>query len=130
MTAKKRASAPHRTRPVRVWADVDVGIAECVEHLNEIPGVRTHASCQGTIGEGGAEPYPAEVMVSWKTPEAFARLKAEFDIPDNDQAWCYVYPCMEKRTRFEPGWLGRQFEKAESDVKQWPEWKRRLGESK
>ncbi len=56
-----------------------------------------------------------------------AKLK---NIPDNDQAWCYVYPCMEKRTRFEPGWLGRQFEKAESDVKQWPEWKRRLGESK
>ncbi len=34
-----------------------------------------------------------------------------------------------ERTRFEPGWLGRQFEKAESDIKQWPEWKRRLVEA-
>jgi tRNA(Phe) wybutosine-synthesizing methylase Tyw3 len=42
----------HETIPVQVWADIDVGIADLVKLLNKIPGVRTFASCQGTIGEG------------------------------------------------------------------------------
>ena len=46
-----------KTVPVQVWGDVNEGIAETVKYLNTIPGVRTYASCQGIIGEGGAEPY-------------------------------------------------------------------------
>ncbi len=42
---------PHKTRPVQVWVDIDLGIAEMVVYLNTIPGVRTHTSCQGTIGK-------------------------------------------------------------------------------
>src|ERR1700677_830715 len=41
------------TRLVSVWVDVDEGIADLVEYLNTIPGVRTHTSCQGTLTEGG-----------------------------------------------------------------------------
>jgi hypothetical protein len=86
---------PHKTRPVQVWADIDLGIADCVEYLNTVPGVRTHASCQGTIGEGGSHPYRAQVMVTWETPEALERLKAEFDITvpeDCNGSWFYVHP--------------------------------------
>lgn len=60
----------HQTESVQVWADVDVGIAAFVRHLNTIPGVRTHACCQGTMGEGGAESYRAYVGVSWWTDDA------------------------------------------------------------
>jgi hypothetical protein len=65
----------HQTEPVQVWADIDVGIADFVRHLNAIPGARTHASCQGTIGEGGAEPYEARVMVSWRNEDARRALE-------------------------------------------------------
>jgi len=43
----------HKTIPIQVWVDVDEGIADMVLYLNTIPGVRTHACCQGTLGEGG-----------------------------------------------------------------------------
>jgi hypothetical protein len=82
----------HETVPVLVWADVDIGIANAVRRLNEIPGVRTHASCQGTLGEGGAEPYRAHVAVSWNAPEAFERIRAEFDISDVHEAHCFAHP--------------------------------------
>jgi hypothetical protein len=65
----------HETIPVQVWADVDVGIAEVVRQLNTIPGVRTHTSCQGTIGGGGPAPYEAFVHVSWSNPAARAALE-------------------------------------------------------
>jgi hypothetical protein len=45
--------------------DVDLGIADMVEYLNTIPGVRTIASCQGTIGEDGPNPYRAQVLCDW-----------------------------------------------------------------
>lgn len=64
----------HETTPVLVWADVDIGISDFVRHLNAIPGVRTNACCQGTIGEGGAEPYGPYVSVSWWTEEARCAL--------------------------------------------------------
>jgi len=89
----------HKTKPVRVWVDVDEGIADLVIYLNTIPGVRTYASCQGTIGEGGPHPYRAQVMCGW-TPEAFKRLQEEFDIslisefdgnPTNG-TWGYIHP--------------------------------------
>ena len=81
----------HETRPVRVWADVDLGIADTVEYLNTIEGVRTHASCQGTIGEGGPQPYRAQVMCSW-SDVAFERLKGEFDITELGDHFGYVHP--------------------------------------
>jgi hypothetical protein len=85
----------HETRPVQVWADVDLGIADVVAYLNTIPGVRTCASCQGTIGEGGPDPYRAQVLVTWNTQGALDQLKAEFDITipeDCDGNWFYVHP--------------------------------------
>jgi len=82
----------HKTRPVQVWQDIDVGIADMVEHLNTIPGVRTDASCQGTIGEGGSAPYGPYVMANW-TPEGLTALKEKYDIkPEGNGSWGYVYP--------------------------------------
>ena len=82
----------HETVPLKVWADVDVGIANMVRRLNEIPDVRTHASCQGTIGEGGASPYRAHVMVSWRTPEAFRTIQTEFDVSEVHDSHCVAHP--------------------------------------
>lgn len=88
----ERVYLPHETRPVQVWADVDLGIADMVIYLNTIEGVRTQASCQGTIGEGGPNPYGPQVMCTW-TPEAFPRLQAEFDVePEGNGLWGYVHP--------------------------------------
>jgi len=84
-------SLPHGTRPVQVWVDADIGIADTVVYLNTIPGVRTLASCQGTIGEGGPNPYRAQVMATW-TDEAFARLKNEFDVTILGDRWGYLHP--------------------------------------
>lgn len=88
---------PHETRPVLVWVDADLGIADMVEYLNTIPGVRTDASCQGTIGEGGPRPYRPHVMCHW-TAEALVRLEKEFDVvhgtdgTDGNGFWGYVHP--------------------------------------
>ena len=84
---------PHQTRPVQVWADVDLGIADMVAYLNTIPGVRTHASCQGTLGEGGPAPYRPQVLTTWP-PEAFERLQRDFDIDTTlrGENWAYLYP--------------------------------------
>lgn len=89
----ERVYVPHETRPVQVWADVDLGIADMVVYLNTIEGVRTQASCQGTIGEGGgAHPYGPQVLCTW-APEALARLQAEFNVdPEGDGLWGYVHP--------------------------------------
>ena len=94
----KLARPIHQTVPVQVWADVDVGIADLVKYLNTIPGVRTHASCQGTIGEGGPEPYGPQVMVSWDRESSRVKLESEFDVrithPNSNSG--YVEP--------RPGW--------------------------
>lgn len=90
----KISQVPHDTRPIQVWVDVDLGIADVVIYLNTIPGVRTLASCQGTIGEGGPDPYRPQVMATW-TDEAFARLSAEFDISYPSEGcvnWGYLHP--------------------------------------
>lgn len=81
----------HKTIPIQIWVDVDVGIVEMVRYLNTIPGVRTHASCQGTIGEGGPSPYRPQVMVTW-TDEVFARLQREFDVTIEGDHWGYLHP--------------------------------------
>jgi hypothetical protein len=89
--------APHSTIPMLVWADIDEGIADMVRHLNTIPGVRTWASCQGTIGEGGPHPYRAQVAVSWPDDATFERLRSEFDVSDIGDQWCYVHPRIDRR---------------------------------
>lgn len=85
-------SKPHATVPVLVWADVDVGIAAAVEALNALPGVRTHASCQGSVGEGGAEPYRAYVMVSWESPAVRETIGRLYDLEVCGPAWGYARP--------------------------------------
>jgi hypothetical protein len=87
----------HKTRAVRVWADVDEGVADLVAYLNTIQGVRTFASCQGTIGEGGAAPYRPYVMVSWSDAATLTRLQKEFDVTFDVSAgpkdqWCSIHP--------------------------------------
>lgn len=74
-----------------MWVDVDVGIADLVLYLNSIPSVRTMASCQGSLGEGGADPYGPYVMARW-SPESFARLSAEFEVELLGEHWGYVRP--------------------------------------
>jgi hypothetical protein len=82
--------AIHQTKPVQVWADIDEGVVDMVERLNEIPGCRTDDSCQGTIGEGGPHPYPAYVSAHW-TPEALVQIKQEFEVfPEGNGAWGIV----------------------------------------
>jgi hypothetical protein len=81
----------HKTLPVPVWADVDEGIAELVVYLNTIPGVRTIASCQGTIGEGGPNPYRAQIMATWPT-EVEERLRIDFEITELGENWGYIHP--------------------------------------
>lgn len=101
--APKSVERPvHETMPVQVWADIDVGIATVVEYLNTIPGVRTHASCQGTIGEGGAAPYRPQVLVTWSDDATFERLASEFDMSDISESghWCYVHPREADQVRF------------------------------
>lgn len=84
-------SLPHRTRAVMVWVDVDDGIADAVLYLQTIPGVRTDASCQGTLGEGGANPYRPQVMAHWDQ-RAEARLRREFYVTDLGPGWGYLHP--------------------------------------
>ena len=82
----------HKQIAMRVIVDVDEGIADTVRHLNTIPGVRTHTSCQGTIGEGGAAPYRPYVTVSWADCETLARLKDAFDVSEVGANHGQVYP--------------------------------------
>jgi hypothetical protein len=70
----------HKTRPVQVWIDVDERIATIVEVLNREDGVRTYASCQGTIGEGGESPYVGYVLISWDSQKTLTRLLKKFAI--------------------------------------------------
>ena len=81
----------HKQVAVQVWADVDEGIADMVRYLNTIPGVRTLASCQGTLGEGGPEPYRPQVMATWPAV-AFERLQSEFDMTVLGENWGYLHP--------------------------------------
>ena len=82
----------HKTVPVQVWVDVDEGVADLVRHLNTLSGVRTHASCQGTSGEGGPAPYRAQVMVTWADDAAFEALKRDFDLTVEGDHWGYLHP--------------------------------------
>lgn len=81
----------HETVEVQVWADVDVGIAECVRWLNSLPGVRTFASCQGTIGEGGASPYGPYIK-AWWPEELDGMIREKFNVGESGDGWAEVYP--------------------------------------
>jgi hypothetical protein len=81
----------HKQVTIPVWVDVDEGIAEAVLHLNTIPGIRTLASCQGTIGEGGPKPYRAQVMVTW-TDESLKLIQTMYDITVLGHHWGYAHP--------------------------------------
>ncbi len=83
---------PHKTLPVKVVVDIDEGIAPMVIHMNTIPGIRTLASCQGTIGEGGAEPYGPQVMFTWDNLDALAGIKQFYDFKRLGPALGYAYP--------------------------------------
>jgi DNA-binding XRE family transcriptional regulator len=87
----KGGSAPaiHKTRPVRVWVDVDQGVADVVDTLNRHPDVRTFASCEGTPGH-----RPAYIMVGWLTTEAFIWLTDNFVLTEisRDNCWAYLHP--------------------------------------
>jgi hypothetical protein len=80
-------SINHETRPVQVWIDADLGIAELVEQLNAIEGVRTHASCQGSIGEGGPEQYGPTLK-----SHGPMRRRAKYQIEVQGEAWGYLRP--------------------------------------
>ena len=76
---------------MQVWADIDEGIAEFVRYLNTFPGVRTHYCCQGTLGEGGAEPYAPYVGVSWWDDSARAFLE-KFNLTVEGECHGTVHP--------------------------------------
>lgn len=82
---------PHQTKALQIWVDVDLGIAETVAYLNTLEGVRTLASCQGTLGEGGPNPYPPQVMATWPA-EMEGRLLQEFEVEILGPQWGYLRP--------------------------------------
>ncbi len=84
----------HKTVPIQVWADIDVGIVEMVKHLNTLEGVRTEASCQGTIGEGGAEPYGPQVLVTWSDDAARQRIAEHYHLTAEGTRWGYARPLL------------------------------------
>lgn len=85
-------SVNHKTRETMVWVDVDLGVAEFVERLNTIFGVRTHSSCQGTIGEGGPEPYGPFVEISWVDHVALGQVQMFSDVEIRGESWGTARP--------------------------------------
>lgn len=85
-------SVNHETRPVQIWVDADLGIAEMVERLNSIDGVRTHASCQGSIGEGGPEQYGPYVEISWPDTEVLEKIESLWSVEPQGFNWGYARP--------------------------------------
>lgn len=93
-------------QPVKVWIDVDPGIADFVTYLNMQPDVRTGASCQGwpPCGCGNCEGCPANVLVAAQTEDAKTWLK-RFDSEKEHTytGWWYIYPTakdLEEATEF------------------------------
>jgi|HubBroStandDraft_6_1064221.scaffolds.fasta_scaffold02059_21 hypothetical protein len=72
---------------VDVWCrvSVDVGIAKMVEYLNSLPGVYTHASCQG------GKTYGPHVTAWWPN-ELDAKIRSEFEVDESRPGWAYLYP--------------------------------------
>jgi len=88
---KPKHPKSHPTVPLAVWVDVDEGVAADVAWLNSLPGVRTFTSCQGTIGEGGPHPYPAQIMVWWPKRHD-ASIRRRFRIGERGRNWAYLHP--------------------------------------
>jgi len=76
----------HKQVRLQVWAMVDTGIVEHVQHLNQIPGVMTHTSCEG------GETYAPYIMVTWETDEAREAIVAEYYLTDEGDHWAYAHP--------------------------------------
>ena len=74
--------AVHKTVPLPVWVDVDEGISSAVAFLNTLPGVRTFTSCQGTIGEGGAEPYRPFIYAYWPL-DIQSQIEEHFEVGED-----------------------------------------------
>jgi hypothetical protein len=85
------SSVNHETVPVHVWADIDVGIAAHVSWLNSLEGARTFTSCQGTIGEGGPEPYEPYIT-AWWPPEHDAAIRERFHLIVEGNGWRTIRP--------------------------------------
>jgi|GEM_PF-6840329 len=82
---------PHPKTPRQVWVDVDEAVAADVEWLNSLAGVRTFASCKGTLGEGGPHPYAPYVMAWW--PEMHgAAIRSRFRVGERGTGWAYLHP--------------------------------------
>ena len=97
----RSAMMGHATVRVQVWVSVDEGIAGLVCYLNTIPGVWTHGSCQGTLGEGGPHPYRPQVLVTWESESVRQWLAERYDMSNDDPessadpaqwTWAYVHP--------------------------------------
>lgn len=80
LPAPRVPPAPHQTVPVLVWVDVDIAVAPIVRFLNGIPGIRTHSSCQGTIGEKGPAPYGPYVLISWRDDTALEEVSFHYEV--------------------------------------------------
>lgn len=85
----------HETRAVKVWVDCDLGIADLVEEINLIAGARTHTSCQGSIGEGGPEPYGPYIQVSWANEEVKKKLEQLGRVTVEGENHGVLHPCSE-----------------------------------
>lgn len=85
------SSVNHETVPVQVWVDIDLGIADDVRWLNSFPGVRTFTSCQGTIGEGGPEPYDPYIT-AWWPPEHDVAIRRRFHLLSEGNGWRTLRP--------------------------------------
>lgn len=94
----------HKSVPLKVWADIDIGIADEVRNLNKQPGVRTYWSCQG--GQITKDKLSARyLVVGWRTKKAFKylqhkygdKLRAHRDHKrvaeySDDSAWVLLWP--------------------------------------
>ena len=88
----KVARAPHETVFVRVWVKVDIDIASFVVQLDKVPGILTHASCQGTLDEEGPNPYAPYVEVTWDSLDALAKLRKIASVDVQGENWGYAHP--------------------------------------
>lgn len=85
------SSVNHESVPVQVWIDVDTGIAEDVRWLNSLSGARTFTSCQGTIGEGGPQPYEPYIQAWWPV-EHEAVIRERFHLISEGNGWRNLRP--------------------------------------
>ncbi len=90
----------HGHSPIRmlVWTKIDSGIAEHVRYLMELPGVLTHASCEGGGCLPELRPY---VMVTWDDAAARARIVERYDLTEEGDRWAYAHPRLPSTVRTE-----------------------------